>query len=275
MISDPGWYRLPNDNRNYRDWKRWGHGKRIDLHTAIEQSCDVYYYDLAFKLGVDHIHAFSGLFGLGRASGVDLPVEREGLLPSRDWKRANRNEPWYPGETLNIGIGQGYMLTTPLQLAVATATIANRGKLLRPHILKSVSGEVPQRTDPQRFELNNPAHWEVIQDAMEAVVHGPRGTAKGISHGLQYRIAGKTGTAQVVGIAQGAEYDADQLTKRNRDHALFIAFAPAEAPRIAIAVIVENGEHGSSAAAPVARKVMDAYLLGEIAGSEEGDLVQR
>lgn len=264
VINDPGFYRLPNDRRNYRDWKKWGHGKSIDLHSAIEESCDVYYYDLAYKLGVDQIHSFGSLFGLGHASGVDLPVERGGLLPSREWKRANRSEPWYPGETLNIGIGQGYMLTTPLQLAVSTAAIANRGVLLQPRILKSISGEVPQRQQAQTFTLRDPAHWDVIWDAMAAVVHGRRGTASGISDGLQYRMAGKTGTAQVIGIAQDEEYDAEQIAKRNRDHALFIAFAPLPDPTIAVAVIVENGEHGSSAAAPVARKVMDAYLLGEV-----------
>ncbi len=262
VINDPGYYRLPNDRRNYRDWKRGGHGSRIDIHTALEQSCDIYYYDLAYKLGVDQIHEFGDLFGLGKPSGIDLPVERPGLLPSREWKRANRNEPWYPGETLNIGIGQGYMLTTPLQLAVATAAIANRGKLLQPKILKSVSGEVPEPPVIEQFEIKNPVNWDTISSAMEAVVHGARGTARGIAKDVQYRIAGKTGTSQVIGIAQGEEYDAELIAERNRDHALFIAYAPVEGPRIAIAVIVENGEHGSSTAAPIARIVMDAYLVG-------------
>lgn len=262
VINDPGYYRLPNDRRNYRDWKRGGHGRKIDIHIALEQSCDIYYYDLAYKLGVDQIHEFGDLFGLGKPSGIDLPVERPGLLPSREWKRANRNEPWYPGETLNIGIGQGYMLTTPLQLAVATAAIANRGKLLQPKILKSVSGEVPDPPETTQFEIKNPVNWDTISTAMEAVVHGARGTARGISKDVQYRIAGKTGTSQVVGIAQGEEYDSELIAERNRDHALFIAYAPAESPRIAIAVIVENGEHGSTTAAPIARTVMDAYLLG-------------
>jgi penicillin-binding protein 2 len=172
------------------------------------------------------------------------------------------------------------MLTTPLQLAVVTATIANRGKLIRPQILKSVSGEVPEPKAVQQFALKNPEHWDVMWRAMEAVVHGQRGTAKGISGDLQYRIAGKTGTAQVIGIAQDAEYDSEAIAKRNRDHALFIAFAPIEKPRMAVAVIVENGEHGSTTAAPIARKVLDAYLLGEPAvepalPKEEGELVQR
>ncbi len=262
VIFDPGYYRLPNDRRNYRDWKRGGHGSKIDIHIALEQSCDVYYYDLAYNLGVDQIHEFGDLFGLGKPSGIDLPVERPGLLPSRQWKRANRSEPWFPGETLSIGIGQGYMLTTPLQLAVSTATIANRGKLIQPRILKSVSGEVPEQPVAHQFAIKNPVNWDIIAEGMEAVVHGARGTAKGISKDLQYRVAGKTGTAQVIGIAQDEEYDSEAIDKRNRDHALFIAYAPAESPQIAIAVIVENGEHGSSTAAPIARAVMDAYLVG-------------
>ena len=275
-INDPGWYSLPRGRRHYRDWKKWGHGKSIDLHTAIEQSCDVYFYDLAHKLGVDRIHSFSQLFGLGRASGIDLPVERGGLLPSRLWKRKVRSEPWFPGETLSIGIGQGYMLATPLQLAVATAAIANRGTLFKPRILKSVSGEVPEPPEFTPIELNNPANWDQIWRGMEAVVHGPRGTAKGISRGLGYRVAGKTGTAQVIGIAQDASYDSEKISERHRDHALFIAFAPLEMPRIAVAVIVENGEHGSSTAAPIARLVMDAYLLGREPGvQQENDVVAR
>lgn len=275
-VFDPGWFRLPNDRRNYRDWKREGHGHSIDLHTAIEQSCDIYFYSLAHKLGVDRIHAFNSQFGLGRASGIDLPVERAGLLPSRDWKRERRREAWYPGETLSVGIGQGYMLATPLQLAVATAAIASRGDMYRPRILKSVSGEIPEPPQYERIELGDPANWDVVWSGMEAVVHGARGTAKGISKDLTYRIAGKTGTAQVIGIAQGERYDAAKIAERQRDHALFIAFAPLERPRIAVAVVVENGEHGSSAAAPVARRVMDAYLLRKRpAHTEEGDVVAR
>lgn len=263
VVSDPGWYRLPQSRRQYRDWKRGGHGHAIDLHTALAQSCDIYFYDLAHKLGVDRMHAFGDLFGIGRTTAIDLPVERPGLLPSRQWKRDRLGEPWYPGETLSAGIGQGYMLTTPLQLAVSTAAIANHGKVFSPRILKAVSGELPLPVTSTQIELKREANWDVVWRGMEAVVHGKRGTAKGISRDLDYRIAGKTGTAQVVGIAQGERYDASSLSKRNRDHALFIAFAPLEKPRIALAVIVENGEHGSSTAAPIARKVMDAYLLGE------------
>ena len=261
VVSDPGWYRLPKKRRQYRDWKRGGHGSRIDLHTALEQSCDIYYYDLANKLGVDRIHEFGDRFAIGRRTEIDLPVERPGLLPSRQWKRDRLRQPWYPGETLIAGIGQGYVLTTPLQLAVSTAAIANRGRVFSPRLLKSVSGELPEPVVSSQVTLRREEHWDVVWRGMEAVVHGKRGTAKRISRDLPYRIAGKTGTAQVVGIAQGERYDASALSKRNRDHALFIAFAPIEAPRIALAVIVENGEHGSSTAAPIARKVMDAYLL--------------
>lgn len=261
LVRDPGWYRLPNDERFYRDWKREGHGKVVNLHQAIVESCDIYFYDLAYQLTVDRIHSFSSLFGLGSVTGVDLPQERRGLLPSRKWKRRAKGEPWYPGETLNIGIGQGYMLATPLQLAVATAAVANRGELLEPRILKSVSGEIPLPPRKTGFTLKDDTNWDIIHSSMKDVVHGRRGTAQGINRKLAYRMAGKTGTAQVVGIAQGEEYDSEALSKRNRDHALFVAFAPVDDPQIAVAVIVENGESGSGSAAPVARKVIDQYLL--------------
>ena len=259
-VKDPGWYQLPNDERFYRDWKKKGHGRAIDLRAAIEQSCDVYYYDLAYRLGIDDMHTFLAKFGLGAKTGIDLVGEKPGLLPSSAWKRRAKRLPWFPGETLNAGIGQGYLLATPLQLAVSTATLASRGKYTRPQLLKSI-GETP-RFSPglNAFALKEPKNWQYIHDAMVDVVHGTKGTARVISRKLNYQIAGKTGTAQVVGIAQDSEYDAEALRERHRDHALFVAFAPAEAPEIAVAVIVENGEHGSTVAAPIARAVTDAWM---------------
>lgn len=260
-VEDPGYYQLPNDERFYRDWKKGGHGEKINLKTAITESCDTYFYDLAYRLGIDRIAPMLGQFGFGSITDIDQSTERAGLLPTREWKKAYRRMPWFPGDTLNIGIGQGNMLTTPLQLANATATLARKGFAIRPTILKEVNNEGRSIERHQTVKLNNETHWQTIFASMEAVVHSWRGTAKGISQNLPYRIAGKTGTAQVVGIKQGEEYDAEQVTLRNRDHALFIAFAPADNPKIAVAVIVENGEHGSSTAAPIARQVMDAYLL--------------
>ena len=200
-------------------------------------------------------------FGLGAPTGVDQTSERPGVMPSPAWKQKALGQPWFPGETLSAGIGQGYVLMTPMQLAVMTATLANRGRHYRPHLLAEIDGAPVTPELLHTVDVPDPGSWDAMQAGMEHVVHSPRGTAKIIARDLGYRIAGKTGTAQVVGIAQNATYNSAALKKHQRDHALFIGFAPADDPQIAVAVIVENGEHGSSTAAPVARKVMDAYLL--------------
>lgn len=260
-VHDPGWYQLPNDEHKYRDWKKGGHGHGINLDRAITQSCDIYFYDMAYKLGIDRIHPFSAPFGLGERTGIDLPNERSGLLPSRDWKRRTKRTHWYPGETINVGIGQGYMLATPLQLALMTSALANRGASKVPRLLHSLGDE--QIVVPEREAIVvEDKHWQVVHRSMENVIHNWRGTAKRIAEGIDYRAAGKTGTAQVVSIAQDEEYDASKLKKHQLDHALFVGYAPAEDPKIAVAVVVENGEHGSSVAAPIARKMFDTWLLG-------------
>jgi len=263
-IMDYGFYRLPNEERLYRDWKREGHG-RMNLFTSITESCDTYFYDLAFKMGVDDMSRYLGYFGFGQNTSLDIDEARSGLLPSRDWKRGLRGEPWYPGDSLNMGIGQGYMLSTPLQLAAATALIANRGAWVAPRMLKQTGDKsivLSQRENALGdVSLRKPENWEYIVDAMESVMHGKKGTARGSGYGAQYRMAGKTGTAQVVGIAQGEEYDAEALAERHRDHALFVGFAPVDEPLIAVAVIVENGGGGSVSAAPVARALFDHWLV--------------
>ena len=266
-FSCPGWYQLPNDDRLYRDWKRTGHGLRVDMHSAIVESCDVYFYELAFNLGIDRIHPFLSNFQLGRRTGIDSTSEAKGLVPSRKWKRGTKNIQWFPGETLNVGIGQGYMLATPLQLAVATAMVATRGEPLYPHLVSNSDQNTKHpEQEADRLDTVNPlrevddAHWEQIQLAMRDVVHSQKGTAKSIAGGARYVMAGKTGTAQVIGIAQGEKYDAEQIEERQRDHALFVGYAPYEKPEIAVAVIIENGGSGGSAAAPVARKVFDWYM---------------
>ncbi len=273
-IEDPGWFKLSNDTRLYRDWN-WtksglgGHGT-VNLRKAIYRSCNVYFYNLAVKLGIDRIHDHLELFGFGRNTALDLPEARSGLLPSRDWKRSARNLPWYPGDTVNIGIGQGDLLVTPLQLATAVTVIANRGKWVAPRMLKSGSNlvNISSKQLPKDVNLVPDPVWDLIISSMEKVVHrgnqvyGENGTAWAyIGRGLQYRMAGKSGTAQVVGIKQGEEYDEDELEERLRKHAWFIAFAPVDNPRIALAVLLENGGGGSRFAAPVARKVIDHYLL--------------
>jgi len=260
-IYDPGFYKLENDTRFYRDWKKWGHGV-VNLHDAIVQSCDTYFYELAFKMGIDDIHDFMEPFGFGSKTNVDLVNEKGGLLPSRFWKKANRNMAWFPGETLITGIGQGYMLATPLQLSLSTAILANRGKKVQPRMVKAIGGmPLPKPEAGAPITLNNQANWERITDSMRDVVHSVKGTARGIAKDLEgYDIAGKTGTAQVLGIKQDEEYDAEKIAEWHRDHALFVGFAPVENPKIAIAVLVENGGGGGSAAAPVARQVLDAYF---------------
>lgn len=297
-IWDPGFYRLPGVSHQYRDWKRRGHGW-VDMHRAIVQSCDTYFYELSNRLKIDPMHDFLSLFGLGAPTGIDLGGERPGILPSSQWKRAYRGQPWYPGETLITGIGQGYMLATPLQLAHATAVMATGGQTPRPRLARSapskpawtaadialgmgktVEGVSPSAKQAQESAVESgsdvsqgpaaaasqlpwqPENWSRIVEAMRDVVHGPEGTARKLARNASYRMAGKTGTAQVVAIPQGEKYDSDKIDERHRDHGLFIAFAPLENPLIAVAVIVENGESGGSAAGPVARAVMDAYLLG-------------
>lgn len=271
----PGFYSLKGSKHRYRDWKHTGHGS-TNLAKAIAESCDVYFYDLALTLGIDHMHSFLSQFGFGQKTGIDIPGELAALLPSRQWKQKARKQIWYPGETLIVGIGQGYTLATPLQLASATATMATRGNHMRPRVVKAI--QEPDRSrvaiiDPMRINsirLKNRNYWDQVIDAMTQVVHAPNGTAKAIGATASFRIAGKTGTAQVYGLKQNEKYNAQNIPEELRDHALFVAFAPAEAPRIAIALIVENGGSGSGTAAPLARQIIDHYLLA----SEQHDYVQ-
>lgn len=257
-IQDPGFFRLPGTNRVFRDWKRGGHGK-VDLHMAIMQSCDTYFYDASLKMGIDHMSSFLSYFNLGRPTGIDLQGELSGILPSREWKQSARRSAWFHGDTVNTSIGQGYMLTTPLQLAQAMAISARHGKQLTPQIaMTERTGKNEKHKD---LVLKNPTHWQRMDAALTDVIHGPRGTARAAGLGAKYKIAGKTGTAQVFSLAADVEYKDLDVSERLRDHALFVAFAPAENPAIAVAVLVENGESGGGAAAPVARAVMDAWLL--------------
>ena len=269
-IVDPGYFTLPNSSHQFRDWKRGGHGS-VDLRRSIAQSCDIYYYKLAVDMGVDRMHDYLAQFGLGEKSGIDLEGESSGLLPSRDWKQRRFKQAWYPGETVIAGIGQGYHLTTPLQLATATAMLANGGKRIEPRLVQAVRDPLnhvwqPQPAVVRRQVAIDPENLGVVRAGMMDVMR-PGGTASVAAAGAPYTIAGKTGTAQVVGIKQGARYDESRLARQHRDHALFIAYAPAENPAIAVAVMVENGGHGSSVAAPIARAVFDYYLTGKRPGN--------
>ncbi|HMU66352.1 MAG TPA: penicillin-binding protein 2 [Cellvibrionaceae bacterium] len=263
-IYDPGFYTLPKDSHQYRDWKKGGHGGSVDLRQAITESCDTFFYSLAANMGIDLMHPVGEAFGLGEKTGIDMPNERGGNWPSKEWKKSKKKLGWFPGDSLNTSIGQGYVQATPMQLAVMTATLASRGIHRKPQLVKQI-GDTP--VPPQILSRYNarPSYWDYVINAMTDVVHSPQGTAKGIAAGLTYKIAAKTGTAQVVGIAQNERYDRNKVRANNRDHALFIAFAPAYHPQIALAVIVENGEHGSSAAAPIARTLFDAYFAKQAA----------
>jgi penicillin-binding protein 2 len=262
-----GYFMLPGSVHRYHDWKKEGHGS-VDMRRAIATSCDVYFYGLADLLGIDRMHAAMLGLGFGRLTGIDVSGERPGLMPSQDWKRQTYKQAWFPGETVIVGIGQGYMLATPLQLAHAAAVVAARGRSLRPRLVTAVRDattravrSLPPVEEPA-IELKDPKSWDVIIEGMEMVTQAG-GTAFVAARGAPYKIAGKTGTAQVFGLGQNEKYDEKHVSERLRDHALFIAFAPADAPQLAVAVLVENGGHGSSAAAPIARRVFDAFLLGK------------
>ena len=264
-IYDPGYFQLPNDDRRYRNWLRWGHG-RVDMERSIAVSNNTYYYSLAHDLGIDRIHANMTDFGFGTRVGHDIFGESAALMPSRDWKRERYNQPWYPGETLSVGIGQGYWQLTPLQLATATAVLANRGHWVKPRLARSLGGEAlpePLPDTPEDIELTNEGWWDRVFSGMEKVISGYEGTARRTGVGLEYRMGGKSGTAQVFSLGQDQKYNADELAERLRDHALFMAFAPIEEPQIAVSVIVENAGGGSTHAAHLARAMTDAWLLDD------------
>lgn len=264
-IFSNGRFFLPNYDRPYRDWRDGGHG-HVDITRALEESVNTYFYQTAVDLGIDRMHDYLAQFGFGAPTGVDLPGESAGLLPSRDWKRGRFNQPWYPGETVIAGIGQGFNVVTPLQLASAQAALVNRGRLWAPRVVYAVKGaedptarreDAPER---QQVPVVNPEHWDLVLEGMRRVVNGPRGTARDVGLEAGYVIAGKTGTAQVFTQDQRRRYNQDELEESLRNHALFIAFAPFDAPTISIAVVVDHGGAGSKVAAPIARATLDAWL---------------
>lgn len=264
-----GYYMLPGSTHRYRDWKPEGHGD-MDLHDAIVQSCDVYFYEISNAIGIDRMHTYLDQFGLGQYTGIDIVGEHRGLVPSREWKRSAFRNPadqaWFPGETVIASIGQGYMLATPLQLANATAALATRGKRFRSHIVTAIENplsgvrHVVAPVPLDDVDVDNEFYWESVVSAMHDVMQSERGTARAAGRGASYEMAGKSGTAQVFSVAQEEEYEEEEIEEHLRDHALFISFAPVTEPRIAVAVIVENGSSGSRTAAPIARVIMDRYL---------------
>ncbi|WP_233546048.1 penicillin-binding protein 2 [Salinibius halmophilus] len=273
-INDPGFYQIPGEERRWRDWtwatRRDGHGSRVDLADAVIESCDVYYYDLAFKMKLENMHSYLDAFGFGQTTAVDVFSPVDGINPTRAWKEETRGLPWFPGDSINLGIGQGYITATPLQLAVATTVLARRGSWVAPRLAKSIDGvPTPSEIDMPDIEGLTERDWDLMFKAMEDVVYGAKGTARAAGFGMTYKMAGKTGTAQVISRLTGTEgLDPEEREERQKSHALFIAFAPVEDPKVAVAVIVENGESGGRAAAPVAKAVFDAYLAGEERASE-------
>ncbi len=265
-ISDPGFFVLGGAGHVYRDWKKGGHGM-VNLHRSLVISCDTYYYGLAQDLGIDNIHRFIGQFGLGRRTGIDIDGESTGLLPSQEWKMRRFKQKWFGGDTISVGIGQGYNLATPVQLAFATAILANRGIVYRPHLVRQI--EDSQSGERRTIEAQPFNKFTISEENLQRVrnamidVNRPGGTAGAAFSGAEYAVAGKTGTAQVVGMKAGEKYDEARTPERYRDHALYIAYAPAEAPKLALAILVENGGHGGSVAAPIARAVFDYVILGK------------
>ena len=261
-IPDPGYYQLPGDPRRYRDWilrvRGTGHAEEMNLRDSIAQSCDVYFYELANRFGIDALAESLDDFGIGSVTGVDLPSEKRGILPSSEWKRRVIGSSWYGGETLIVGIGQGYMLATPMQLAVATAALATRGTAFKPMFVAAVDGRSVE-PEPLLNVSAETAYWDEVFAGMVDTVSSVRGTAFGMRSGLTYSVAGKTGTAQVVGIAQDATYDEEALSEYQRNHGWFIAFAPVENPEIVLAVLTENSGGGSSAY-PIARAMLDYWM---------------
>ncbi|KOP52049.1 MULTISPECIES: penicillin-binding protein 2 [Pseudomonas syringae group] len=260
-VFDPGYFQLPDFDHKYRNWNHSGDGW-VDMDTAIMRSNDTYFYTLAHKLGIDRLHDYMTMFGIGQKVSLDMFEEAAGLMPSREWKRATRRQAWFPGETVILGIGQGYMQVTPLQLAQATSLIASKGVWHRPHLAMEVGNAAPVDEHPMpNIVLHDPNEWNQVNTGMQMVMHDPRGIARDAAKGAQYRIAGKSGTAQVVAIKQGERYNRLKTLERNRDNALFVGFAPADHPKIVVSVTIENGEAGGRVAGPVVREILDAWLL--------------
>lgn len=266
------YFQIPNTSRKFRDWRRWGHGW-MDVYRAIEISADTFFYDLAYRLGIDTLHDYMSRFGFGQASGIDLHEEASGIMPSRSWKQARHKQPWYQGDTISVGIGQGYWTATPLQLARATSIMVDHGDTVHPRLLHGIAidgekVEMPiSHGDP--IVLRQESYWDVGLAGMYRVIHGSEGTARKAFVNTPYQAAGKSGTAQVFSLAENQQYDHENTQEHLRDNALFVAYAPFEDPQVVVSVVLENVGGGSTHAAPVARAMLDAYLLPDPPPAEE------
>ncbi|WP_158146777.1 penicillin-binding protein 2 [Vibrio fluvialis] len=268
--NDPGYWRIPNSKtRPFRDWLRWGHGK-VDIIKALEESVDTFFYQIAYDMGIDRLSDWMMKFGFGDYTGIDITEESKANMPTRDWKMARHRTPWYQGDTIPVGIGQGYWTATPMQLAKATSVLVHHGKVIAPHLLRSTinNGEEFSTQKENEYVTYPPItgvpdkYWNMAIEGMYLVNHGKRGTARRAFQGLQYKSAGKSGTAQVFGLAEGQEYNADELAEHLRDHALFTGFAPVDDPKVIVTIVLENAGGGSSNGAPVVRQIFDRVILG-------------
>ncbi|NBI12757.1 penicillin-binding protein 2 [[Haemophilus] felis] len=274
-IFDPGYWVLPNTTKRFRDWKKSGHG-HTDLNKAIVESSDTYFYQTAFNLGIDRLSASMKQFGFGLSTGIDIVEETPGIMPSREWKQKRYKKPWVQGDTISVGIGQGYWTATPLQVAKATSVLVNNGKVYTPHLMKSIVGATKEDyQDPflyEHIEVNRASYWDVAKKGMFNVIHSANGTGRKAFAGANYLAAGKSGTAQVFSLGENQVYDAAGLKKELHDHAWFTAYAPYDNPKMVVSVILENAGGGSSNAAPVVREIMDYYLnqrLPQLANQKE------
>ncbi len=265
-LFDPGWWKLPGSEKRYRDWKKWGHGQ-LNITKAIEESADTFFYQVAYDMGIDRLSEWMKKFGFGQYTGVDISEERSGVMPSREWKMARYRKPWYQGDTIPVGIGQGYWTATPLQLAKAMTILINDGEVKPPHLLKSIQGNgitmnYPEENLPS-IGVKDSGYWEIAKDGMYGVNNRPNGTARRSFAGTPYKSAGKSGTAQVFSLAPNQTYDAKKLANYLHDHAWFTGFAPYDNPQVVVSILLENAGGGSTNGAPIARKIFDHILLGK------------
>ncbi|HGF5003094.1 TPA: penicillin-binding protein 2 [Vibrio parahaemolyticus] len=278
--NDPGYWRIPNsDTRPFRDWLRWGHG-RVDVIKSIEESVDTFYYQIAYDLGIDRISNWMMMFGFGDYTGIDIYEESKANMPTRDWKMSRHKTPWYKGDTIPVGIGQGYWTATPMQIAKATSVLVNNGAVSAPHLLKSTidNGDNFEEQETSEYVTYPPIqnvpekYWDIAKEGMRRVNHGTRGTARRSFYNMSYQTAGKSGTAQVFGLGENEEYNADEIAEHLRDHALFTGFAPFDDPKVIVTLVLENAGGGSSNGGPMARKIFDRVVLGPEEIKPEDDI---
>ena len=276
VINDPGWWQLPGTERRYRDWLKWGHG-RVDVLRAIEESVDTYFYQVAYDMGIDRLNLWMKKFGYGERTGIDISPNEESraVMPSREWKMKRHKKSWLQGDTIPVGIGQGYWTATPMQMVKALSIMINNGKTFTPHFLLYKKSDIintnqnQPKIEPSKYVENNslininPAYWALAKEGMHRVMFGSHGTARKIYADAKYQAAGKSGTAQVYGLKENETYNANHIPEHLRDHALFIAYAPYDKPKLALAIVLENGGGGSSNGGAVARKILDYYLEGD------------